>query len=92
MHDWTLVAIHMDWAAGHVRIELRNRKSVNVTLVAEKVSKLHVPRLQAWGPSVSINEVTGPRDIGGSKQLLIEVQSGDVIEIAADSFILPAED
>lgn len=89
MHDWTLVAIHFDWAAGRVDVELRNRSSMNVTLVAEHVTKLHVPHLQEWGPSVSINEVTGPLDIVGGKQLSIEVQSGDVIEISAASFLIP---
>lgn len=91
MHDWTLLAIHFDWAIGRVAVELRNRSSMNVTLVAEGVSKLHVPRLQDWGPSVSINQVTGPTDMAGVKHLSIEMQSGDVIEISASSFILPAE-
>jgi len=91
MHDWTLIAIHLDWTIGRVVIELRNRRSINVALVAERVSALHVPRLQDWGPSASINEVKGPTDIVGGKRLSIEMQSGDVIEICASSFILPAE-
>lgn len=91
MHDWTMIAIHFDWTTGRVVVELRNRSSMNVAIVAEGVSRLHVPRLQDWGPSVSINQVRGPTDIGGGKRLSVEMQSGDIIEISASSFVLPVE-
>jgi len=64
---------------------------MKVALVAENVIDLHVPRLQDWGPSVSVNKVTGPLDGLAYKRLLIEMQSGDVIKISAGTFVLPAE-
>ncbi len=91
MHDWTLTAIHFDWTAGCVTIELKNQSSKKVAVVADGVSTLVVPRLQEWGPSSSVNELRGPSDITGGKHLFIEMQSGDVIEISARTFILPAE-
>jgi hypothetical protein len=90
MHDWTLVSVSFDWARGSVHCALRNYESKTVSLIAEKVYSLHVPRLEEWGPSVSIQAVIGPLTIDGERQKLqVEMQSGDVIEIVAQKFVLP---
>jgi hypothetical protein len=89
MHDWTLISIVFDWKTGKVILSCRNLDSQLVNIVGEKVTDLHVPSVQEWGPSISINEVNGPIDMAGSKQLTIEMQSGDVMTISASSFVIP---
>lgn len=86
MHDWTLVTISFTWKPGTVRLVFRDLSSQVVTLVGENVSSLRIPHIQEWGPSESVNEVTGPIDVGNLKQLLLKMQSGDVIEVTARSF------
>jgi len=89
MHDWTLLSIVFDWKTGKVILSCRNLDSQLVSIVGENVTDLHVPRVREWDPSVSINEVHGPIDMAGTKQLTIEMQSGDVITISASSFVIP---
>ena len=89
MHDWTLVSIGFDWETGKAILSCRNLDSQLVYIVGENVTNLHVPRVLEWGPSISINEFNGPVDIAGTKQLKIEMQTGDVITISASSFVIP---
>lgn len=90
MHDWTLVSMTFDWQAASVTLCLRNPSSETVSLVAENVVNLSMPRRDEWGRSASVNEVAGPAlRSDGTQTLRIEMQSGDVIEITADSFVLP---
>jgi hypothetical protein len=47
--------------------------------------------MQEWGPSVSVNRVLGPTDYGeGLFHIAIKMSSGDVIEVVAKRFDLPA--
>ena len=93
MHDWTLLSILFEWGTGRVTISFRNSKSAPASLVAESVVDLHVPQLNEWGPSVSVNKVIGPSAIGkGLQTLEIEMQSGDLIRVVAASFQLPSTD
>ncbi|MBC3915977.1 hypothetical protein H8L32_00635 [Undibacterium sp. CY18W] len=90
MHDWTLISLRFDWNEARVTLSLNNTASDTVYLVAENVARLFVPKMDEWGKSVSINEIIGPtRQSDGIEILQIEMQSGDVIEIAAASFVLP---
>jgi hypothetical protein len=90
MHDWTLVTLSFDWKGACVTLTLRNPKSESVLLKAEGVIRLLVPKRDEGGRSISVNDVTGPtRQPDGTEVLLIEMQSGDVIEIVATSFDLP---
>ena len=60
------------------------------TFTANGVSELHAPRLNDWGPSVSVNGVFGPSDgPSGRRELEVEMQSGDRIRIVAASFDFP---
>ena len=86
MHDWTLVSISFTWKPGTVRLVFRDPSSQVVTLVGEDVRSLRIPRIQEWGSSESVNEVLGPMDVGNLKQLSVEIQSGDVLEVTACSF------
>jgi hypothetical protein len=90
MHDWTLVAISMNWELGRVTIELRDLTSSTRFLVAEGVRDLRVPRANDWGPSVSVNTVSSiDPTLTGMQRLKLEMQSGDIIEIVADKFDIP---
>ena len=61
------------------------------SLLAHGFRGLRAPRKFEWGPSVSINRVTGPvKCDDGLLMLSIEMQSGDTIEIEAAAFDLPA--
>ena len=94
MHDWTLLSIRFDWKQGKVSIEFEpyNTEKIIVFFYAEDVSNLQIPRVKEWGPSVSVNEVTGPEKLSGENQKIkFEMQTSDVIEITAKKFIFPKE-
>jgi hypothetical protein len=92
MHDWTLLSISLEWENGATVLSFRRNGPQLVSVRAEGVSNLVIPRLNEWGPSVSVNEVRGPeKDLAGQQTLEIEMQSGDVIKITAMSFAFPAQ-
>jgi hypothetical protein len=64
VHDWTLISILFDWKSGCAEVEFRTNDSSIAKLTAHSVRDLHVPRLSAWGPSVSVNRTRGPSDSG----------------------------
>jgi hypothetical protein len=89
MHDWTLRGLAVDWIKGTVRLELSSSGGARV-LAAEGLKSALVPRQYPWGPSSSINGYRGPvRTEEGTFRLVIEMQSGDVIELVADKFVIP---
>src|SRR5215467_10914135 len=93
MHDWTLVSILFEWKSGCVTLDFRTDASKSAKLVAHGVSELHVPQLNEWGPSVSVNKLFGPSGrVSGRHELEIEMQSGDRIRIVAASFDFPQSD
>ena len=90
MHDWTLVSILFEWKSGCVTLEFKTHRSNSAKLTANGVSELHVPRLNDWGPSASVNGVLGPSDgPSGRREFEVEMQSGDRIRIVAASFNFP---
>ncbi len=90
MHDWTLVSVLFEWKSGSVVLQFRTAQSKSAKLIAHGVSELHVPRLHDWGPSVSVSQVVGPSDdASGRRELDVEMQSGDLIRIVAQSFDFP---
>jgi hypothetical protein len=91
MHDWTLRGLSIDWTRGTVRLELSSSDGVRV-LTAAGLKSASVPRRGPWGPSSSINGYRGPfRTEDGTSRLVIEMQSGDVIELVADEFVMPED-
>ena len=90
VHDWTLRAVNVDWGEGVARVVFDSPTGRN-HLRAHGLRNLHIPRAESWGPSVSVNEAQGPLEFeGGLVRFLIEMQSGDLIEIVARSFDLSA--
>ena len=89
MHDWTLVSAVFDWGAGDVTLSFDSATGAQA-LVARLVAELSIPRRNEWGRSASVNEVKGLTSTPDNLQCLeIEMQSGDVIRIAASSFQMP---
>ncbi len=90
MHDWTLISISFNWKGGDATLHFLNSESNSATLLAHGVSMLIVPRKLEWGRSVSVNSVKGPFDLAdGKMKIEVEMQSGDVIEIVAETIMLP---
>jgi hypothetical protein len=90
-HDWTLLTINFDWSLARVTIELIDLTSTKKTLIAEGVRELVVPKMNEWGPSISINEITGiDAPINQGQSLGVAMQSGDVIRIVAEKIVLPS--
>jgi hypothetical protein len=87
LHDATLVAVVVDWPAGTAAVEVEVVGGRKHTLHASGLRRLTIPREQPWGPSVSINraDLTARSEAAGAL-FQIEMQSGDQIEIDADSF------
>ncbi len=92
MHDWTLMEIRVDWQNGSVTVTFRNTTSREVSLTAEGLVDIHVPKKEEWGRSVSVNEIRGPYKFDNEFQkVTIEMQSGDSIKIVARSIVWPQE-
>lgn len=90
MHDWTLIAVDMNWTSGALTLHLLNSKSSPVQVRAKDLRNLEIPRHQPWGASISINDVVGPTKVeSGLDMLEIHMQSGDVLRIEAAVFDLP---
>ena len=90
MHDWSFVSLFMEWGIGKATITLKDNNSADVFLVADGLADLKVPRREEWGKSISVNDIIGPTALpNGNSYIVIEIQSGDRIEIEAKSISLP---
>jgi hypothetical protein len=90
MHDWTLIAVQFEWKTAQVVLTLRNQTGQQ-SILASSVVDLHVPQLNEWGPSASVNEIKGPSPTpDGHQSIEVEMQSGDSIKVTAFSFEMPA--
>lgn len=89
LHDWALRRIDLDWEQGKLLIEVTGPHRTG-SIVCSDVHAVIIPRIYPWGASISINEIRGPELIpDGYEKLVIEMQSGDEIEIIARSFSFP---
>ena len=90
LHDWTLLRVEFDWRPARVTIELEDLTFARQTLIAEGVQELRVPKMNEWGPSISVNKIVETdAPTGQGRCLDIEMQSGDVIRIVAEKIVLP---
>ncbi|WP_025261929.1 hypothetical protein [Pseudomonas cichorii] len=83
MHDWTLQSIHVDWARGVAKIELKDSMSMVRFIEINELKSVTIPRRNPWGESVSINEAIYLVNEGGEHALIVEMQSGDYIKVEA---------
>lgn len=88
LHDWSLASIEYQWADARCELLFLGYKSQK-RLIAKNMCDLRVPQKNDWGPSDSVNTVSGPFDASdGAKSLTIEMQSGDKIALTASEFEL----
>ena len=74
-------------------MSLRNTPSNECQVVVRGLVMLKVPRLEEWGPSTSVNGISGPKKTPtGSELITVEMQSGDVIEIEGTHIDMPTTD
>jgi hypothetical protein len=71
------------WAQATCTLTVSTATERNVDYVFRGVTELVLPRLQPWGPSVSINAFRVP----SAGLFEIEMQSGDVIRIKAKELL-----
>ncbi len=83
MHDWTLQSIHVDWARGMAKIELKDSMSVVRFIEINELKSVTILRRSPWGESVSINEAICLVNERGEHTLVVEMQSGDSIRVEA---------
>jgi hypothetical protein len=82
--------VHLEWRQGRVRLELTGRLGAGtqvhrILLIAEEAHLLSCPRVQPWGPSVSVNTAQLQTVSDGLTRLELEMQSGDVLVIEGRS-------
>ena len=87
LHDATLKAVEFDWAASTCTVYLATSALSNCALIFAEVSEVALPKKQPWGPSSSVNTATA-RDAGIYE---IEMQSGDILRIAASNIAFDAD-
>jgi hypothetical protein len=80
LHDATLRGLVVSWPDGSVTARFRTA-SGEVVITARGLRHLDLPRDEPWGPSVSVNRV-----VQTAGRLTIEMQSGDVVTIDAETF------
>ncbi len=91
MHDWTLVTIHFDWKSGETRVDFLNEHSDLVSLFTNQTIELYAPRINDWGSSVSVLNISSIAFLeNGKNKIEIQMQSGDIIKIVANTFVFPS--
>ena len=90
MHDWTLVSLLVNWKESSLIIKLLNNNSIPVDIVLEGIKSVSIPKWDEWGESVSINTVNVIND-STYKTMEIEMQSGDIIKVIAESINIPKD-
>lgn len=84
-HDAKLDSIEINWQTRELCMLLSPVSQPPQALLFKNVRRLLLPHEDPWGPSVLVNAV---REVDGG--LEIEMQSGDTIEIKADSWSVNA--
>jgi hypothetical protein len=91
MHDWTFEACEVVWATGIARLQFLDRSSQKREIAASGLVGLKLPREEPWGPSTSVLSCSKPViGTNGVGRLVVELQSGDIVEVEARHFDFPA--
>lgn len=88
----TLVYLQLDWTSGKLRMTLRghNEPTERVKIEATNLTSLQCPRRFPWGESIEVHEVHAPVETNEGFMLELQMQSGDLLILIADSFELDA--
>jgi len=84
LHDAVLESFSFVWDDGICHMLFRVTPDKSWSIMFQGVTNFVVPREQPWGPSVCVNEFR--HDPDGNVE--IEMQSGDVIKLHAESAML----
>jgi hypothetical protein len=87
LHDATLVSITFDWASGSCVADFAGSPfgpKGPFRIRWRNVTHLNIPRVQGWGPSVSVLSASEPSPGNFEMQL----QSGDLITLRAGGVVL----
>ena len=89
LHDATLDSIKIFWDSGRVEcsIQAYMNKSLKIKIIAEGATSLVIPKFEPWGPSDFIKKVW-EENSGEAIKLMIEMQSGDLIEARIKKYII----
>lgn len=88
MHDWILVSLIIDWEKSTLVIKFLNNNSFPVDIIFKSIKYINIPKWDEWGESVSVNKFNLKND-ATYKNIEIEMQSGDIINIIANDVIMP---
>jgi hypothetical protein len=86
-HDWVFIGIEFDWGSGESYFRMRDGTSRDRAILARRTTSVRVAREHPWGRSVNVNSIREEVCDQG-RLLVIEMQSGDLVEYSADSFEL----
>ena len=92
LHDAILETIEINWANSIVVLNLKafvvnGKNAIPSKLEFNAVTNLVIPHKSEWGNSSSINSVRI-----SNNQYTIEMQSGDILTIEAESFSFESND
>lgn len=87
LHDAVLIKVEIEWQTGNalllLRMHINGEGSKEIELHCLNFESVIIPRKLEWGKSSSINEAKIEHV---QNALIIEMQSGDVINIKAEKF------
>jgi hypothetical protein len=84
-HDAFLQDLRVDWEPGTAALRFVIEEKT-ITVKVRGLRLIKIPREQPWGPSIWVNQTSGPVQAGGDMvKFLIEMQSGDQIEIVGEN-------
>ena len=78
----------IDWEKSTLVIKFLNNNSLPVDIIFKSIKYINIPKWDEWGESVSVNKFNLKND-ATYKNIEIEMQSGDVINIIANDVIMP---
>lgn len=78
----------IDWEKSTLVIKFLNNNSLPVDIIFKSIKYINIPKWDEWGESVSVNKFNLKND-ATYKNIEIEMQSGDIINIIANNVIMP---
>lgn len=78
----------IDWEKSTLVIKFLNNNSLPVDIIFKSIKYINIPKWDEWGESVSVNKFNLKND-ATYKNIEIEMQSGDIINIIANDVIMP---
>lgn len=78
----------INWEKSTLVIKFLNNNSLPVDIIFKSIKYINIPKWDEWGESVSVNKFNLKND-ATYKNIEIEMQSGDIINIIANDVIMP---